>query len=72
MSKIILMDWQRGKIPYYSLPPDYKGKDNIIEEVNNIEENDKNKEFGLEQNCDEIPVINDFEANLEKLNNNKI
>jgi ribosome biogenesis GTPase A len=41
MSKIILMDWQRGKIPYFELPPDYKAKEGTI---NNIEEVDKNKE----------------------------
>jgi hypothetical protein len=38
MAKIILMDWQRGKIPYFELPPDFQQKENNIEEV------DKNKE----------------------------
>jgi hypothetical protein len=40
MAKIILMDWQRGKIPYFALPPDFKQK----EDNNNIEVEDKNKE----------------------------
>lgn len=23
-AKLVLMDWQRGEIPFYTLPPDYK------------------------------------------------
>jgi hypothetical protein len=38
MSKILLMDWQRGKIPYFVAPP------MTNKEEDNNEEKDKNKE----------------------------
>jgi hypothetical protein len=27
------MDWQRGEIPFMKLPPDYKKKIDILEEI---------------------------------------
>ena len=68
-SKIVLMDWQRGKIPFYIVPEgfdkniDNSGKMEIDEEnvnkncnidnYNNTEE-DKNNEFNIVQDLNEI------------------
>jgi ribosome biogenesis GTPase A len=39
MSKILLMDWQRGKIPYFVAPPNTNDKEN--------DEKNKNKEVNF-------------------------
>ena len=26
-ARMVLLDWQRGKIPYFTLPPDYEARD---------------------------------------------
>ncbi len=47
MSKIILMDWQRGKIPYFIIPSDF-------DKFNTEETESKNKDMGISQNEDEL------------------
>lgn len=45
---MIVMDWQRGKIPFFVAPPDTRGK---TESTNNVSaetaDEDKNKEVFL-------------------------
>ena len=41
MAKIILMDWQRGKIPYFVPPPGMENK----EEAENAYDNNKKVSF---------------------------
>jgi hypothetical protein len=46
MAKIILMDWQRGKIPFFVPPPGFNETtgEKVEPEINNAEENaDENK-----------------------------
>lgn len=50
-AKIVLMDWQRGKIPYYVIPPEF---DKFNTKVDNEVEVGKNKEMGIEQSIDEL------------------
>lgn len=70
MAKIILMDWQRGKIPYFIAPP-------FNDEVEaDVENKDKNKDvrfiiypqMNINQDTEEIKVINEYEQidNYEK------
>lgn len=73
-SKMILMDWQRGKIPYFVAPPnDNKPEQNKEEkdvEVVVVEGDDKNKKFNIDQNIDELLVTNEFLGNQDnKINN---
>ncbi|MCQ2818696.1 MAG: 50S ribosome-binding GTPase [archaeon] len=62
MAKLILMDWQRAKIPYFAEPPKNEAeikKENKMEVEGNKEEEeskDKNKEYGINQVIDEIEV----------------
>lgn len=63
-AKIILMDWQRGKIPYYIIPSDFDSYLNTGEEGDN-----KNKEIGIEQSNDELKQFsgdNIFDEEKEK------
>lgn len=62
MAKMLLMDWQRAKIPYFTAPP--KNEDT------NEECEDKNKEYGINQDVKEIEVTkeeygNDNNRNVE-------
>jgi len=60
MAKMILMDWQRGKIPYFTLPPE--SKEAQVEENNQDEDKiNKNEKYGLVQNIEEILVVNGLE-----------
>jgi nuclear GTP-binding protein len=46
MAKIVLMDWQRGKIPFFVPPPNENVE--IVENVeNNIGDENKNKEVNF-------------------------
>jgi hypothetical protein len=59
---MILMDWQRGKIPYFVPPPKQNGenmenKDNMDVEV---VLDDKNKKYNIDQNVDELVVTNEY------------
>lgn len=60
-SKMILMDWQRGKIPYFVEPPKNEfaneNKENIDVEV---VLDDKNQKYNIEQNIAELVVTNEF------------
>ena len=29
-ARMVLLDWQRGKIPYFTLPPDYEARDGKV------------------------------------------
>ena len=46
------MDWQRGEIPYYTLPPDYK--ETLAEE--NID-HEKIEQMNMELNNEKLAVI---------------
>lgn len=65
-SKMILMDWQRGKIPYFVPPPkeDEKNEENgnnqQDEEVN-LE--DMNRKYNIDQDIGELVVTNEFGEN---------
>lgn len=74
MAKIILMDWQRGKIPYFVLPPGMNDKNEPIKGIEqnmtidqNIQEDldNKNKDHGISQDVNEIVITNQYE-NAEK------
>ena len=49
MAKIILMDWQRGKIPYFVVPPGFEHELEPKKEVTKVEEPqlDKNKKVTI-------------------------
>lgn len=49
-SKIILMDWQRGKIPYYVIPENFDLKQKELPSENKNE----NDNYGIAQNLDNI------------------
>lgn len=51
-SKIILMDWQRGKIPYYIIPKDFDR--NNITSTEEVQPINKNNDMGIEQTMDEL------------------
>lgn len=59
---MILMDWQRGKIPYFVPPP--KENADKKEEQENIDVevvlDDKNKKYNIDQNVNELVVTNEF------------
>jgi len=63
---MILMDWQRGKIPYFVPPPKENGdknenKDNMDVEVEvEVVLDDKNKKYNIDQNIAELIVTNEF------------
>jgi len=61
MAKKILMDWQRGKIPYFVVPP----KDESHSEVK--ETQNLNAKYGLEQDVKDITLINHDEENEEEI-----
>jgi len=61
MAKKILMDWQRGKIPYFVVPP----KDESLNEAQ--ETQNENKKYGLDQDVKEISLINHDEENEEEI-----
>jgi len=81
MAKIILMDWQRGRIPYFVVPPGMVDRNiemtdvnKVVEEeskndnnLNNIEEesDDKNKEYGINQDVKEIIITNQYDKKEE-------
>jgi hypothetical protein len=70
MAKIILMDWQRGKIPYFVVPPGFEDKkDETLIQPEQTEENqfDKNKKHGIDQDLSEINITNQYdEKNKEE------
>jgi hypothetical protein len=50
MAKIILMDWQRGKIPYFAQPPEdstMQVEKNSTQIVGSTEDKDENKKVRL-------------------------
>lgn len=62
-AKMILMDWQRGKIPYFSPPPqENEGEDNGEEE----NKEDKNLEYKIEQDIKELEVTNEYNEKNDK------
>lgn len=78
-AKILLMDWQRGKIPYFVEPPKDESKNEInnindetkeIKAVNIQENEDMNQKYGIKQNVEEINVNlnigNEDEENMEE------
>jgi nuclear GTP-binding protein len=72
-SKMILMDWQRGKIPYFVPPPKEGEIGNLIENEENqkdIEVDlgngfDMNKKYNIEQDIGDLIVTNEFGNNGE-------
>jgi hypothetical protein len=42
MAKIILMDWQRGKIPFFVAPPEREKTQTEDKEIDENEKTDKN------------------------------
>ena len=52
MAKILLTDWQRGKIPFFIPPP----KENDGMEIDGNDKEDMNKKYDIEQNVDEIEL----------------
>jgi len=66
-SKMILMDWQRGKIPYFVPPPKENGAIENKEEMEvEVDIDDKNKKYNIDQNIGELIVTNEY--NEEKKN----
>lgn len=59
---MILMDWQRGKIPYFVPPPNDKADNNENKEAMDVEVvlDDKNKKYNIDQNIGELVVTNEF------------
>jgi len=58
---MILMDWQRGKIPYFVPPPkEDRDKENKEEMDVEVELDDKNKKYNIDQNIAELTVTNEF------------
>lgn len=58
---MILMDWQRGKIPYFVPPPKEDGDKENKEEMDvEVELDDKNKKYNIDQNIAELTVTNEF------------
>ncbi len=45
-AKLILIDWQRGELPYFSLPPNSKEEKNEEENLENVKEEDFLQEVG--------------------------
>lgn len=65
---MILMDWQRGKIPYFVPPPNEK-RDNIEnKESMDVEVvlEDKNAKYNIDQNIAELVVTNEFNEGSNK------
>ena len=73
MAKIILMDWQRGKIPYFVLPPGMNDKNepmssgnlkSVVSENNqeDIDIDNKNKDHGISQDVNEIIITHQYEV----------
>jgi nuclear GTP-binding protein len=60
MSKKIVMDWQRGKIPFFVPPPHENDKMEIEGNEN------KNKEYGVQQDVGEIIVSNEFKGEIKE------
>jgi nuclear GTP-binding protein len=60
-SKMILMDWQRGKIPYFVPPPkseeQHKNEPQIDVEVT---KEDMNKKYNIDQEIGDLVVTNEF------------
>jgi nuclear GTP-binding protein len=56
IAKMVLNDWVRGKIPYYTLPPDY-----VLTKDLEVEENEK-KKIRVNQRTKNIRVVNGFMA----------
>jgi len=65
VAKIILMDWQRGKIPFFVPPPNNNNNEEKDEEMK--EESKTNIEFKVEQNFEELKETNNFD--IEDKNN---
>ena len=62
---MILMDWQRGKIPYFVAPPRENGEEmtkELHQEDMDVEVilDDKNKKYNIDQNIGELLVTNEF------------
>lgn len=56
MAKILLMDWQRAKIPYFVAPPKEEEVGKEKEDVKMDGEEDKNKKYGIDQKVEDIEV----------------
>jgi len=61
MAKIIVMDWQRGKIPFFVPPPREDGTKMEVEG-----EGDKNKEYNVQQDMGELVVTNEFKDEIKE------
>ena len=79
-AKILLLDWQRGKIPYYVEPPkEDNNEENIIEnELKNVEgirpeiadEGKKmNRKYKMIQEINEIRIIKEMKEKEENKKN---
>jgi nuclear GTP-binding protein len=58
-AKLILIDWQRGELPYFTLPPNSKEEKNEEENLENVKEEDFLQEVGG------IPQVIDVEEMAE-------
>ncbi|CAG8596840.1 15340_t:CDS:2, partial [Acaulospora morrowiae] len=61
VSKMILNDWLRGKIPYFTLPQALNENEEVIQEKESVDTEEKKKTVkGVEQVFDNIHVTTDF------------
>lgn len=76
---MILMDWQRGKIPYFVPPPkegeliENDDQKDVEVNLNLVEGEDMNKKYNIDQNIGELIVTNEFgtgENKTEEHNDN--
>jgi len=73
MSKIILMDWQRGKIPYFVLPQVENNNNNLnVENNNELEVNNRNDDdMFLENENKHEEILDDNKGQVELSKNSE-
>ena len=65
-AKLILIDWQRGELPYFTLPPNSKEEKNEEENLENVKEEDFLQEVGGIPQVIDVDEMAEIEQAIEE------
>lgn len=65
-AKLILIDWQRGELPYFTLPPNSKEEKNEEENLENVKEEDFLQEVGGIPQVIDVDYMAEIEQAIEE------
>lgn len=63
-ARIVLHDWQRGRLPWFSLPPGALTREEMSSEITSIADSNSSLTVEINQQLDELSMTHDFESQI--------